>query len=144
MKIQSRFFSVFVNRLSLLFVTLLISACATSFPFNTSRVVPAAEGTVKYKEDKNNNYTVQLKVMRLADANRLTPARKLYVLWMDTDRDGIRNLGQLKTVEGFFTSALNTSFSTSTPFKPTRFFITAENDMLVRTPSNYIVLDTKD
>ena len=50
-----------------LFTACLLLSCATKYAFNTSTVVPAAEGLVKVKKDKNNNYSIALIVKRLAE-----------------------------------------------------------------------------
>jgi hypothetical protein len=122
--------------------TLLLQSCARKITFGTSPVVPAAEGSVKVKKDKNNNYNIDLDVKRLADPNRLVPAKNTYVVWMDTERNGTKNLGQLKTSSGLFSSTLKSSLETVTPFKPTRFFITAEDNTNEQYPDGVIVLST--
>lgn len=53
--------------------------------FQTSSVVPSAEGTVKVKKDDNNNYSIYLKVIRLADPMRLEPPKSTCVV-LRTDR----------------------------------------------------------
>ncbi len=54
----------------MLAIVVLQSCTTTKYNFSTSRVVPAAEGTVKVKKDKNNNYNIELHVNRLAEPNR--------------------------------------------------------------------------
>ena len=49
---------------------LTFNSCAKKMTFGTSSVVPAAEGSVKVKSDKNKNTTIDLKVERLADPKR--------------------------------------------------------------------------
>ena len=47
--------------IALLFlITVLAQSCAKKITFATSSVVPAAEGSVKVKKDKNNNYNIEL------------------------------------------------------------------------------------
>lgn len=120
----------------------LLQSCARKFAFATSSVVPAAEGSVKVKKDKNNNYNIDLDVTRLADPKRLMEAKETYVVWMDTKRNGTKNLGQLKTSSGLFSRTLKSSLETVTPFKPTRFFITAEDNASVQYPGGVMVLST--
>ena len=111
--------------------------------FGTSSVVPAAEGSVKIKSDKNKNNTIDLSVKNLADPERLSPAKKTYVVWMETASDGTKNIGSLNTSSGFFSGRLKGSLKTVTPFKPTGFLITAEDDGTVQYASGQVVLRTK-
>jgi hypothetical protein len=62
---------------------------------------------------------------------------------MDTDKDGVKNLGQLKSVTGFFTDAQTASLNTVTPFKPKRIFVTAEDEANTTSPGSQVVLTTK-
>lgn len=120
----------------------LLSSCSTKYAFATSSVVPAAEGTVKVKKDKNNNFNIELKVQRLADPKRLSPARELYIVWMETEQNGQKNIGQLKTSSSLFSGELKSSLKTVSPFKPVTFFITAEDNADVPYPSGQEVLRT--
>lgn len=110
--------------------------------FASSSVVPAAKGSVKYKKDKNSNYHIDLKVIHLANSNKLTPARETYVVWMDTEKNGVKNLGQLKSSDSFLSSTLKGSLSAVTPFEPKSFFITAEDNSNVSYPGAEVVLKT--
>jgi hypothetical protein len=126
-----------------MFLMFAISSCSTKMNFATSTVVPAAEGGVKVEKDDNGNYALHLNVKRLAEPKRLQPAKSMYVVWMDTDKDGVKNLGQLKSVTGFFTDAQTASLNTVSPFKPKHVFITAEDDANATSPSSQVVLTTK-
>lgn len=79
----------------LLFV--LIASCSKKLMFERSTVVPAAEGSVKYKKDKNKNYRITVKVLHLAHPDKLMPTKAAYVVWMETQYNGVKNLGQLKS-----------------------------------------------
>ncbi len=123
---------------------LLLSSCGTTkYTFNPSSIVPAAEGSVKVKKDKNNNYNIDLSLKRLANPKRLTPPRNFYVVWMETDKQVRKNIGQLKTSSGIFSSTLKSSLKTVSSFKPLGFFITAENNTDVLFPNGEEVLRTK-
>lgn len=126
----------------ILFTACLMSSCATKYAFNTSSVVPAAEGSVKVKKDKNNNYNIELDVKRLADPKRLSPAKDTYVVWMETEQNGRKNIGQLKTSSGLFSGTLKSSIKTVSPFKPISFFITAEDNADIQYPAGQEVLRT--
>jgi len=120
----------------------LLLSCSKKMMFASSSVVPAAEGSVKYKKDKNNNYHVDLKVMHLAHSNKLTPARSNYVVWMETESNGIKNLGQLISSGSLLSSTLKGSLSAVTAFQPKSFFITAEDNANISYPGSEVVLRT--
>jgi hypothetical protein len=119
------------------------SSCARRMTFTTSRIAPSAEGRVKIKKDKNDNYAIELKVRHLPDPKRLDPPRKTYTVWMETVRNGTRNVGNLSTSSGLFSKTLKSSLNTVSPYKPTGFFITAENAERTTYPNGEVVLRTK-
>jgi hypothetical protein len=100
-------------------------------------VIPAAQGSVKIKSDKNRNYALVLIVKHIAGPERLTPSRKCYVVWMETSQNGIKNLGRLR-----ITDKLNGSLKAISSFKPISIFITAEDVSSVSTPGMDVVLKT--
>lgn len=120
-----------------LFVAFSFASCAKKIVFPVSTVLPAAEGVVKIKTDKNKNYALELTVRHIAGPERLTPGRKCYVVWMETSENGIKNLGQLR-----ISKKLNGSLETISSFKPTTVFITAEDDASTATPGMDVVLKT--
>ena len=126
----------------ILFLTMFLQSCATKFAFNNSFVVPAAEGYVKVKKDKNNNYKVVLDVKRLADPSRLNPSKAVYVFWMETEHNGTKNIGQLKTSSSLLSHELKSSLKTESSSKPVSFFITAEDNAGIQYPEGQEVLRT--
>lgn len=133
------------NVFSIILMVLVIfclASCARKVSFQTSPVVPAAEGSVKIKKDKNNNYSLELNVRNLAESNRLDPPRETYVVWIDTERNGTKNLGQIKSTSGLFSSKLKASLTAVTSFKPTKVFITAEDDASTPYPGIQLILQT--
>ncbi len=138
-QITRGFLSVFI----MLLVISSLQACKKKIEFSTSAVVPAAEGWVKIKRDKNNNYQVELAVIRLADPKRLTPPKAIYVLWIETQESGPQNIGQLKTSSSLFSKSLRSSLKTLTPHKPLGFFITAEDSINIKSPGKQVVLRTE-
>ena len=120
---------------------LLLNSCAQQerMPFSTSSIVPAAEGRVTLKTDRNNNYIVEMEISNLADVQRLEPSRNVYVAWIETEAGVVRNLGQVIP-----SGNLKASLETVVPGKPTRIFITAEDDENVKFPGNMLVLTTDD
>lgn len=128
---------------AILFSIVVLQSCGTTrYNFSTSPVVPAAEGSVKVKKDKNSNYSINLNVKRLADPKRLSPAKEMYIVWMETEQNGRKNIGQLKTSSGLFSSTLTSSLKTVATFKPIGFFITAEDDANIQYPDGQTVLST--
>ncbi len=131
-----------INVLMLGVLMTLSTACAKKITFLVSPVVPSAEGSVIVKKDNNNNYTIDLDVKRLAEPERLTPPKSVYVVWMETDQSGLQNLGQLKTSSSTFSKMLTSSLKTTTPHQPIGFFITAEDDATVQYPGMTVILRT--
>jgi hypothetical protein len=114
------------------------SNCAKKIAFNISPVEPAAQASIKVKKDKNKNYVIDLNVVHLADPSRLSPARENYTVWIDTENNGKKNIGQLVVSAGSLKGSLNAM----TPFKPTKVFITAENSAGIEYPGTFVVLTT--
>lgn len=137
-----------VNRvLTLIFLSTLLlftASCSKSVRFATSQVVPSAEGSVKLTKDDNNNKLLVMKVRNLVDPSRLTPPRKVYVVWMQTKNEGNKNLGKLVSSEAYFSTERNAKFSTVTPFTPVKVFITAEDQADVQNPGTTTVLSTDE
>ncbi len=124
-------------------VTLLMSSCATKTPFLTSTVIPAAQGTVQVKQDKNKNYAITIELTNLAPSTRLTPPMSAYVVWLVSADNTNKNLGQINTNTNFMSGKLNAKFETVSGIKPTKIFITAENNASVENPSyNSLILTT--
>lgn len=130
--------------LSIFLITavLALSSCAKKVSFLTSSVVPAAHGYVKMKKDNNKNYVIHIQLSDLADVSRLEPSRKAYIVWMDTDEQQAKNLGQINSSGSMLSSRKKSSFETVSPVKPIRIFITAEDDHTVQSPGSQVVLST--
>ncbi|CAN5831753.1 hypothetical protein BH11BAC3_BH11BAC3_37030 [soil metagenome] len=120
----------------------IFSSCAKKISFQTSTVAPAAQGTVKVNKDDNNNYKVKVAITNLAEPKRLQPAKNTYVVWMETASDGTKNIGQINSSTGFLSSKLKASFEAVSSFKPTKIFITAEDDAAIQYPGMQVVLST--
>ncbi len=133
------------NILSLAVAFLLVfflASCSKKISFQTSSVVPSAEGSVKVKKDNNNNYSIDLKVIRLADPKRLEPSKSNYVVWIETAENGLKNIGSLNTSSSLFSKTLKSSLKTVSPFKPVSIFITAEDNTDIQYPGSQVVLRT--
>ncbi len=75
------------------FLVFSLASCSKKISFQTSSVVPAAQGSVKVKKDNNNNYSIDLNIIRLADPKRLEPSKSTYVVWIETAENGSKILG---------------------------------------------------
>ncbi|MBA2744744.1 MAG: hypothetical protein H0U44_00830 [Flavisolibacter sp.] len=137
-----RSFNSFLLAIFALFFVFSTTSCARKINFVASPIVPSAEGRVKVKKDNNNNYSVDLEVKHLADPSKLAQPHSIYMVWMDTESNGVQKLGQLNTSSGLLNSTMKASMETSTPYKPVRIFITGENGADLPFPGNYVVLTT--
>lgn len=135
-----------LNKVHLGFLMLIIafslSSCTKKIAFLTSSIVPAARGYVYIKTDKNKNNVIDVHLTELAEVQRLQPARQTYVVWMVTDREITKNIGQIKSSTGMMSKQLKASFETVSSFKPVKIFITAEDNADIQYPGSQIVLET--
>lgn len=120
------------------------SSCARKISFQTSSVVPAAEGQVKLTKDGNKNYKIKIAISNLAEPERLQPAKKTYVVWMQTADNGTKNIGQINSSTEFLSGKLKAAFETVTAFKPVKIFITAEDDASIQYPGIQVILSTNN
>jgi hypothetical protein len=131
--------------ITIITIVLVNSSCTSvKKKFLVSSVVPAAEGTVTVKKDKNNNYHIKIEIDNLADPNRLEPAKEVYVVWMESVDHSVRRLGRMVTSSGLFTSGLKASLETVTTIKPQKVFISAENNAEVTEPGKLVVLTSEN
>lgn len=120
----------------------IFTSCEKKVKFLNSSVVPAAKGAVKVKQDNNKNYVVKVKIIDLAEVERLQPEKQTYVVWMETDSGNTENLGQLKSSGSFFSKQKTASLETVSSYKPVRIFVTAEQDINVQSPDRIVYLTT--
>lgn len=137
-----------ISKLSLgllvLVIALSITSCAKKISFQTSAIVPAARGDVKIKQDENKNYLIQIELENLAEVKRLDPPKNAYVVWMESDDSMVKNIGQIKSDSKFLSSKLKASFETVTPVKPSKIYITAEDNADVQFPGNQLIMETNE
>ncbi len=108
-----------------------------------SGIAPAARAVATVNKGGDDNYSVEVKVTHLAPAKDLNPPKKTYVVWMETDNNGTKNIGQFQSNSGLFSKLLKGALVTITSFKPVGFFITAENDAAISYPGNMVILKSK-
>ena len=132
----------FLSGIFIIMSIFLLTSCSKNFSFLSSSVVPAARGDVKIKTDNNKNYVVEISLTDLAEPSRLQPPKLTYIVWMVTNRDITKNIGQLKSSRGIMSKQLKGSFKTVTADKPVKIYITAEDDAGIEYPGTQIVLST--
>lgn len=140
-EIKAKMMKKIKSVLVLSLVVALLVSCSQKVVFPVSSVIPSADAVAKIKKDKNNNYQIDLAVKNLTSPDRLSPPRQMYVVWIQTDLDTI-NLGQLKSSKSVFSSSRNASMTTTTPHKPSRFIITAEDQANINEPGLQVVLES--
>lgn len=122
----------------------LLSSCATKVPFQYSAEAPAARGTAKVKKDDNNNYTISVELTNLSEASRLVAPKTAYVVWMSSSSNSAKNLGKIQSESSMMSKTLKASFETVSSEKPTKIFITSEEDGNASYPSSSIILTTNN
>jgi hypothetical protein len=118
-------------------MVVVFTACSKDIVFPVSDIVPAAEAVLKVNKNDNDNYNLELKVENLAAADRLSPPRRSYVVWMVSKKNGTISMGNLdigRKNKGVIKS--------TTPYEPIRVFITAEDGATPVVPSTQIILDS--
>jgi hypothetical protein len=141
---QSIYFSLRTFLLGVIALSFIqVRAFSQQVHFRTSTVVPAAEGTVKVSNNKDKGHNIDISILHLASPQRLQPAARTYIVWMDTEQNGTKNLGEIHSEDGFLSKTLKASLKTTTPFKPTRIFITAEDVAAISNPQGQQVLTTR-
>lgn len=118
------------------------ASCTKKVAFLSSSVVPAARGYVEVRNDKNKNYAIRIHITDLAEVQRLQPSKQTYVVWMVTDDDATKNIGQIKSSTGIISKQLKASFATVSSIKPIKIFITAEDDASIQYAGTQVVLST--
>ncbi len=119
-----------IKGLLIVAVSILLVSCSSTVQFPISTVTPGAEISANVKKDANMNYIVEVVAKNLANANRLDPPKSNYVVWIISDNNGTKNIGQMFTKNG-----KKSTLKTTTAFKPTAIFITAEDQGIITYPS---------
>jgi len=102
---------------------MMITSCATTAKFPVSTVAPAAEISAKKTMDKNKNYVIELLALNLTSTDRLNPPKNHYNVWIVTEQNEYKNLGQIMNV-----NAKKGYFKTLSPFNPQVIILTAEDE----------------
>ncbi|HMU09643.1 MAG TPA: hypothetical protein PKC54_06530 [Ferruginibacter sp.] len=132
----------FLTTTMAILMILVLASCARKMTFLTSSIVPAARGDVKVKKDNNSNYVIKIKLTNLAEVKRLEPSRHAYVVWMESHGSEIKNLGQINSSSSMLSKTLKASFETVSSSRPSKIFITAEDEASVLSPGSMVILST--
>jgi hypothetical protein len=116
--------------LTILALVFVLSSCGTTVKFPVSNVTPAADITVNKQYDKNGNCRISITAKNLAAVDRLTPPKSAYVVWIVSETNEVRNIGQLKNK-----NAQTAKLETLAPSKFSEIFITAEDRADVTYPA---------
>ncbi|MEP7255471.1 MAG: hypothetical protein ABI666_06820 [Ferruginibacter sp.] len=105
--------------------------------------MPEEKGQLEVKRDANSNYVIQINISDLDPVKTMRPSKEAYVVWMVTDTKATKNLGQIEGANAWLSKKNKASFEAVTEFKPTKIFITAENDATIQKPGTQVVWATK-
>jgi hypothetical protein len=105
-------------------------ALAGDIPLVADPSIPAGMGTIHYEHDKNHNIKFHIDTKHLARPDSLTPAKQVYVVWIQPRGKDPINAGVLSVNE-----KLEGSFRGTTPYQTFDVFITAEDSPSADHPS---------
>lgn len=129
------------RRLSLALLPLLLFAltcAAKTYRLTADPSVPAASGKLDVSHDHNGNTKLQLSVDHLAKPANLTPAKSVYVVWIQPNGEEPKNLGELTVGDH-----LKGEFGGVTPSKSFDLFVTAEDNGQASSPTGTQLLKTR-
>lgn len=112
-----------IKSIAIIGVLALVTSCASTTQFPVSDVTPAADITAKTKKQGKTNYLVTIKAINLAATERLTPPKKIYVIWAVSNNGITRNVGHFT-----HKNAVKATYKASFPYQPVEVFITAEDE----------------
>ena len=106
---------------------------------------PAKEekGEMVIKRDAAGNYVIQLNIINLEAVQLMKPKKEGYVVWVVTDAMAAKNVGQIDGAKNWTDKRDNAYFEATSALKPSKIFITAENDLNTAKPGTQLVWSTK-
>lgn len=119
----------------LLALVLAATAWAREDRLISTGIAPAAEGKVITGTDRNGNTDIEVQVKHLAAADKLTPPKQMYLVWIQARGKEPELLGVLRVNEN-----LEGSLKSSTPYKTFDILLTAEDTAQPQLPSETVVL----
>lgn len=115
----------------------------TESPAAAETSVPVNKGQVQIKRDINSNYVIQINLRELEEVNKLEPeSKKAYIVWMNAKGQMTKNLGQINSNSGWLSDKSKASFEAVSQFKPTKIFITEEDDASIKKPGMKMIWST--
>lgn len=117
-------------------------SCAKKTASLSGSMIPESNGNVQVKRDVNSNYVIQINLSDLENVKNLTPAKEAYVVWMVSDQKRAKNIGQIEGANSWLSKKSKASFEATSAVRPTKIYITAENDITVQKPGKQIVWST--
>jgi hypothetical protein len=107
-----------------------------SYPLQVGGEIPAAQGTVKVKQEKSGNQEVEVNVAHLAPPDLARAGSNYYVVWLKPEgTDQPTNAGVLSVSED-----RTGAWKTVTPWKTFEVSVTPEASPTVHAPSKRPVL----
>lgn len=125
--------------LSFVVMVMLASACSPKINFPTSVVDPSATPKASVRKIENGDYRVKMDVNNLVVPERLSPQKKNYVVWVNTETHGVRNIGELKNRRGMLANKGKAHFEGTIPYKPVQIIVTAEHNPHVQISGDHTV-----
>ena len=141
LKITTLIRNVFTGMLATLII-FSFGACARKTASLSESMVPESNGHVQIKRDVNSNYVIQINLSDLENVKNLTPAKEAYVVWMVSDQKITKNIGEIEGANKWLTKKSKASFEAVSAVKPTKIYITAENDVTIQRPGKQVVWST--
>jgi hypothetical protein len=102
---------------------------------DTTAAQPAAQGRAELSKDDNGNTVVTLKAKHLARPENLSPAKQVYVVWIQPRGEQPMNQGVIKPGDN-----LEAEFKSRTPYKNFDIFVTAEDSPTATSPTGTEVM----
>jgi len=118
-----------LKNISIVLVFLSLMSCQTTRQFPVSPHTPAAEIGIQVTKQKGINHLISIKINYLASPERLTPPRKVYVIWVVSENGVARNVGYFSNM-----NAKRSVYKFTVPYTPVEVFITAESEEGVTAP----------
>lgn len=108
------------------------ASAAVTLQLGSSSEIPAAEGKVKLKKNRNGNIEIKLEVKHLAPPGRIIPGASVFVVWARglAPEAAAQNLGALKVDKN-----LKGKLTADTAMSSFDLFITCEQSQTVTAPA---------
>jgi hypothetical protein len=107
-----------------------LAACSNTAKFPVSQVAPGAEIKAKTRVDQDNNKVLTINAKNLENPSDIDPNSTEYVVWIETDELGLRNIGRLEKKDDH-----TAVFKAETPYEYREIVITAESRANVSQPA---------